>query len=634
MTPKTKKHNLKFLLTAIFVLAVGFGFLGVEKAQAGECNCGKLEYATGVEAWWDFPDSLNQSASSPEKCFEKCQNEEGFITGAFMFDGKTYGNSGDGSFMSQKSSIAVPLTKNGKQFPNEEPDVCSGVSNFLAHPINCPLLVMLRLFGVLLSATAVLFSWIVDPERMKMIIDNAAIYNTWAMVRDTLNIAFILFLLFSAFATVFQVDKYSYKKILLTLVIMALLVNFSYPITRFIIDLSNMMMYYFLNNLDIGSATFTKFAEHSALSNIINGGNVDSDSTYLLAAVIFVFIFTITLLVIAVLFLIRSIMLAILIIFSSVAFVGAAIPVSELSSNAGKWWTQLFKNAFWGPIMVFMLYVAVTMMDYISTAGMGDMNKIAVDQSAKNPDFLAAISFYMIPLVILWVGLGMAQTMGVVGAKAVTDRGQKFLKSVGKSVGGYNFGKSQWDAYSSARKKRKDEINKGRFMGKVGDKFNKWEDTFIGGIPLVGKSAKKRAEKMRQVEAAKDVREKAADLKGARIEDLSVEVNNSFDATGAIDPKKVNKTSAGSAQAFMDKNADDRKTFVEDAILTKGGTKTPGIAGSGLENVLAGAPANIIQAVNVVIGVAGPPPSSQDALRQVTSYVNRKSEEVVNQYTK
>ena len=138
---------------------------------------------------------------------------------------------------------------------------------------------------------------------------------------------------------------------------------------------------------------------------------------------------------------------------------------------------------------------------------------------------------------------------------------------------------------------------------------------------------------MRKTEAAKDVRDKAADLKGAKIEDLSVEVNNSFDiGTGAIDPTRVNKNSAGGAQAFMDKNADDRKTFVEDVLQTKGGTKASGIPGSGLENLFAGLPVThpiVLAANKVATGTASP-----DELRQVTSYINRKAEEVVQQYTK
>ena len=185
-------------------------------------------------------------------------------------------------------------------------EVCPGLglSNFYNPKIliNCFLLIVLRFLGLVLAAAATLFNWVIDPDNMKAVIDNDVIYSTWAMVRDTLNIAFILVLLFSAFSTVFQVDKYSYKKLLLTLVLMALLVNFSYPIARFIIDFSNSMMYYLLGTLGLGNfnSVFTNIAKDSQLGQIVYpAGGAAADTSYLLASVIFTWIFAITILIIA-----------------------------------------------------------------------------------------------------------------------------------------------------------------------------------------------------------------------------------------------------------------------------------------------------------------------------------------------
>ncbi|MBU0633509.1 MAG: type IV secretion system protein, partial [Candidatus Omnitrophica bacterium] len=323
-------------------------------------------------------------------------------------------------------------------------DTSCGLGTFIFHPIQCTLLAILKLMGILLSLTATLFNWIIAPANVKAIIDNSAIYGAWALVRDTLNIAFIMVLLFSAFATIFRVDKYNYKKILLTLVIMALLVNFSYPITRFIIDLSNVLMYYFVNALHIGDSAsgsvFASIAKDAELQNIINPSNgYKADTTFLIAAIIFTFILVITLITVAIMFVIRTVALALLIIFSPIAFTGSIIPF--LSGKTGAWWDNLFKYAFFGPIMVFMLYIAMEMMGAIGTKGMGSMQAIAGNQSL-NPNFIAALSFFIIPVIILWFGLGFAQSMSIAGASAVTGRAKKFMGWSAKTLTGYRLGKA------------------------------------------------------------------------------------------------------------------------------------------------------------------------------------------------
>ncbi|MDP1619484.1 MAG: hypothetical protein Q8M12_00635, partial [bacterium] len=126
-------------------------------------------------------------------------------------------------------------------------DSCANPVGFLGSPLACSLIVVLHVAGWVLNIAVILFAWIIDAEKLRAILVHPAIFKSWSLVRDFLNIGFILVLLFSAFSTIFQVDKYSYKKILLWLVIMALLVNFSYPITRFIIDVSNTLMYTLLS---------------------------------------------------------------------------------------------------------------------------------------------------------------------------------------------------------------------------------------------------------------------------------------------------------------------------------------------------------------------------------------------------
>lgn len=621
---KTKKQKL---LTFLLFSLIFLGFFGLHKVENVHAAATEKPSTTGQGRCISGEGiSMNGKHVIENVSYTDCMTECGKYTNNVKKNC---------TWQSNDSGITdAGVDSEGNVSTSKEDELCPGTSWTapISSIINCFLLIILRFLALILEAAAVLFNWIINPDNMTAIIDNKIVYSTWATVRDILNIAFILVLLFSAFATVFQVDKYSYKNLLRTLVIMALLVNFSYPITRFIIDFSNSMMYYLLS-ISGASDLNSNFAEtigHESTLGTIIYQKATADTAYLLASVIFLWIFTITILIIAGLFVIRAVALALLVIFSSLAFTGSIVPF--LSKYSSQWWDYLFKYAFFGPVMIFMLVVATSMMKAIKLAGYSNMQSIAGTQSSS-PSIVAAMAFFAIPIIILWGGINFAQSMSLIGADAVIGRGKKVVGWGVKKFSGFNFAKSQYDAYAGARKKRRDAIQNGRIMGTFGNKLNKWQDTVIGQLPLVGGSAKRRADNTRRTEAAKTVRDKAADLKGTNIEDLSVEVNNSFDATGKINPSKVNKTSAGSAQAFMDKNADDRKTFVEDALQTKGGTKAPGIIDSGFENILAGSPPNITAALGIIS--AGPSTAGyQDALRQVTSYINRQSEKVVNEFTK
>ncbi|MEI6587743.1 MAG: hypothetical protein WCO05_02210 [Candidatus Moraniibacteriota bacterium] len=294
-----------------------------------------------------------------------------------------------------------------------------------------------------------IFKWIVNADNMKAVMDNDIVYGTWRTVRDVFNVAFIMVLLFSAFATIFQApSNFNYKKILLNLVIMALLVNFSYPIARFIIDASNMMMFGFLKNLG-GTNSFMKIIKDSHISGIFTA--TKPDLLYLLSAIVFTFIFAVTLLVIAVLLVIRTIALTIYIIFSPIAFIGPIVPGTAIASAGSDWWKEFMKYCFSGPTMIFMLYIASRMFSAISSQQI-QMGTIALTQ-VPGADVTPALSnlirdasFFSLPIVILWLGIIQAQKSGIAGAGAVVAMGTKAINKAGKWAAGAPAGAAWWAA--------------------------------------------------------------------------------------------------------------------------------------------------------------------------------------------
>ncbi len=92
----------------------------------------------------------------------------------------------------------------------------------------------------------------------------------WAVVRDFSNIFFILILLYVAIQTILGLGHET-KKVIVHVVIMALLINFSLFFTKIVIDTSNIIALVFYNKLDAqtynGVGNPTRFSESSTPNN-------------------------------------------------------------------------------------------------------------------------------------------------------------------------------------------------------------------------------------------------------------------------------------------------------------------------------------------------------------------------------
>lgn len=423
---------------------------------------------------------------------------------------------------------------------------------------NILLYTVFKLVMVILIIAANIFDWAVNSENFRLVMEMQAIREGWRMIRDFLNIFFILVLLFSAFCTIFQVAKYHLKKIILTLVIMALLVNFSFPIARFIIDAGNVPMYYFFQQI----ASVAGGGSGSSISQALvqPSGSIETESglqafmlpkiggygditgtevlTFrLLAAIIFVFLFAITLLVMAVLLVIRILVLAILIIFAPVGFVASIFP--GFSKYADDWWTTLFKQSFSGTVMAFMILISIYIM---KEAQLGVMKSLKenVTKNTIGGDFsqvIVAGVTLAIPIVLLWIGIISAQKIGAMGAGAAAGVASKFAKGAAKKFSGYNTLKKQVDAYKGARKKREDEKAKKRWGGKLGSMVNRGQDSVFKHVPGFKKDAEGRLKKTKTVDFDEDSKKKSDKHDSTTTNNIIAHLNNPVNITNASDPK-------------------------------------------------------------------------------------------------
>ncbi|HFC00270.1 MAG TPA: hypothetical protein ENJ53_05650, partial [Phaeodactylibacter sp.] len=271
-----------------------------------------------------------------------------------------------------------------------------------------------KLIHLLVLASAFIFDMVVKPDISNgksffdiVVRDNDSIYIAWAMVRDFLNLFFMLALLFSAFSTIFQVEKYHLKKIIILLVVMALLVNFSYPITRFVMDFSNSAMYFFVGlmqqaaNASAASSSSALIAKMSDMGMLSKAVLEKADIPALLLSIIFQFILFVTLFAYAINLLIRILAFAILLIFSPAGFTLSFFP--STGNIASSWWDNLIKYAVMGPLMIFFLLLANLIFN--ATA----QQRFSTPEKLQDIGFIGSSLLFAIPIVFLWIGLIASQ---------------------------------------------------------------------------------------------------------------------------------------------------------------------------------------------------------------------------------
>jgi len=262
-------------------------------------------------------------------------------------------------------------------------------------------------------------------------INNPYVQKGWVMLRDLVNMFFILGLLLIAFGTVLKIEKYSYNKLLGRLLIMAILVNFSRTICGIIIDFFQVIMITFVKDFkDItegnimewfGAKELWKRKSHSqpeanqAAEAVVNA----------LFGLVFITIGTIVVAIFCVILAFRIVALWILIVVSPLAFFAWTFEPAGggIASLAQQWQQHLWKYCIVGPVLAFFLWlslismstVAVKIEDNAAAGGFAreKMQDQVFDSAAGNAS--KSVGFLMGVLMLIG-GLFFAGQMGVVGS--------------------------------------------------------------------------------------------------------------------------------------------------------------------------------------------------------------------------
>lgn len=319
---------------------------------------------------------------------------------------------------------------------------------------------IIYLFGFFLWLAGALFdlSILISIKEVNWFFSLDAVSEAWRLMRDLANIFFIFILLYIAIGTIFDLSGIgSPQKMVVNVIIIALLVNFSGFFVRVVVDASNVIAYEFYLALsgeettvkekvgNLGSRFVGKIAPSTYLvsqKNKLGEESVKIQSTSVLGtiaqgflSIILILVACFVLIVASIMFFIRTIVLLFIYIVSPFAFMSKIIPDNKF--NYFKTWSDaLIKQSLYAPGFLAPLLIVFTLLGENGLTGKTFSTITSVGGYWVGGTFnLLASNVLIMGLLISCIFI--AQKFGAVGLGLATATGSKFTQGSSQIVGRY-----------------------------------------------------------------------------------------------------------------------------------------------------------------------------------------------------
>ncbi|MFA6514713.1 MAG: hypothetical protein WCT42_00405 [Candidatus Paceibacterota bacterium] len=277
----------------------------------------------------------------------------------------------------------------------------------------------------------------------------------WGIVRDFCNMFFIFILLYIAFGTILNLHSVKTKEMIINVVIIGLLINFSLFATQVIVDASNILTRVFYNSetikiveknadgtikepvpgsyiklseaivskvnpqeLVLRAGTVGYIQDKGGLSTPPEAGKIGLGTLILviLLATAVNIVGIIVFVSVSLIFVTRVIGLWLAMIFSPFVFFSYTVPSLQDMEMVGwkKWWPETLKLAFLAPVFMFFMYLIVKFLnlklDIINTTG------------KSGPDFVVSILLpFAFIMILLWKAKDIAKDMSGKMGQTITN---------------------------------------------------------------------------------------------------------------------------------------------------------------------------------------------------------------------
>lgn len=322
--------------------------------------------------------------------------------------------------------------------------------SFLLKGANSVLYAIFKLTLVLLAGSMWMLDVMISPEMFTGVFFSDAakvgINTAWAFVRDFFNLFFILIIVLVGLSTILGVGRFKDRAILMRVVFAALLINFSKPITLFVIDISQVFMRFFaesIKDMQFGAQIQNLINFESILSG--TGWSLDDNFTFFVIIVTVIFmtlVMAIMLFYLSISLLIRMVSFWVLIVLSPLAMFGIAVEGTKLGNMKNEWTQSLINWCFYGPILLFFLWLSVVLVSTMTSATEAGLSTFSASSSEHLragagglSGFVVALFSTIIPYItavyLLFYGYDKAKEHSEKMATKLLDAGSKKLEEVG-----------------------------------------------------------------------------------------------------------------------------------------------------------------------------------------------------------
>ncbi len=361
------------------------------------------------------------------------------------------------------ASPATPANTTTDTSATDRLDPCSSVgwfSSVLVGKLGCEIWLS---FSTLLMQVAVTFlkltGFLFDYATQKFILQISTLFNTaagqeseyiygaWSVIRDFANIIAFFGAIYTGFRYITGSDQSDFKKSVLKLFIYCIMVNFSFAISKFLIDISNVISLQVHGgilgfNLAEGYNISTRILEKMNLNYLTAqigsttgtlSGNFASFSVMWLA-IIFVLATLVAFLYASIMILARSFILLACVIFSPVMFLNFAFP--QMNSLHEKWRENFFGQLMFAPIFMIGLWVAFVLMQaaMVGEKQLGGAAFSAVGAATSDVSTLGNVVNMILAILAVVMAVKLSAAASGSAGKFVSGLVGKGMSAVGLAV--------------------------------------------------------------------------------------------------------------------------------------------------------------------------------------------------------
>ena len=309
--------------------------------------------------------------------------------------------------------------------------------------ISILLQVLLLVSNLIVSLVSALLWWVLSPYFTSLPYTSGGIVAVgWPIVRDFVNMFFIVALVIIGLSTALRIKEYQAQKALPRLIIIAFLINFTPVICGLILDPINIVMNFFLKEITGFKLLVSLFSTQATmlLDGLLRVPDIRYAASLLgktIGLIAFDWIAAIVFFMYAILFVMRYIMIWVLVIVSPLAFFSRIFPGSQkyfFKSILGwdEWWKQFIEWSMIGVIGAFFLYLGEQLL-IKAPAMIAPMPANVWGGWLVTPliEFINNLLPYGVVLAFLIIGFFTATETSAMGAGAVTS----FFKEQGMAIG-------------------------------------------------------------------------------------------------------------------------------------------------------------------------------------------------------